>query len=199
MGLSCHDTTPRSLFEDKPQHHKPSLDWRAYSEHSQLKVKKRKGSQGSQSWGLNREKPTKREKARKTVDVQPLTLQKKTVNFFQQEHNDSSRSPPWHRITSPWGPSSAQEYQRQCTASDMRHVGQEDKTKMLGSWTSEVRNTERYLRAAKPGIRLGTRAEEGQEDWSALWIGLNSNIHLFSKPFYFLLMMGCNYMPKLMS
>lgn len=203
MGLSCHNITPRSIFEAKPQHHEPSLDWRAYSEDSQLEVMKSKGSQGSQSWGLNREKPTKREKDRKTVDIQLLTLQKKTesANFLstgaQWQLKETSVSK--NCITHPWDPSSALEYQRQCTVSDMRHVGWKDRSRMLGSWTSEVRNTKRYLRAAKPGIRLGTRAEEWKEDWSPLWMGLNSNIHLFKKPFYFLLMMRCSYMPKLIS
>lgn len=196
MGLSCHNTTPRSIFEAKPHHHKPSLDWKAYSEDSQLEVMKSKGSQESQCWGLNGEKPTKREKGRKTVDVQPFTLKIKllSANFLStgaqwQLEETSIRK---NHITHLWGSSSGQEYQRECTASDMLDKKIGDRSRKLGSWTSKVR-------AAKPGIRLRTRAEEWQEDWSALRMGLNSNIHLFRKPFYFLLIMGCNYIPKLIS
>lgn len=60
-----------------------------------------------------------------------------------------------NHITGPWGASSAQK-QSHCTGSDMR----QERSRMLGSWTSEVRNTERSLRAAKTGKKLGTRAEE---------------------------------------
>jgi len=47
MDLPCHNTTPSSTSEAKPQHHKPRLDWRAHSEDSQLEAMRSKGSQES--------------------------------------------------------------------------------------------------------------------------------------------------------
>lgn len=46
-------------------------------------------------------------------------------------------------ITDPRGPSSAQESSRYCTARDMRHAGQEDRSRVVGAWTSEVGNAGR--------------------------------------------------------
>lgn len=79
----------------------------------------------------------------------------------------------------------------------MRHVGQEDRSRGLGSRTSEVRNTERYLRAAKPGIRLGTRAEEWQKDWSGFMDGVKFQHSFILKAFLFLFDDGMQLLPKL--
>lgn len=199
IGLSCHNTTPRRIFEAKPHHHKPSLDWRAYSEDSQLEVMKSKGSQGSQSWGLNREKPTKREKGRKTADIQPFTPKRKllSASFLSTEAQWQlyETSMNKNHITHPWGPSSAQEFQRQCTASDMRHVGREGKSRMLESWTSKVRNTE----SSKARKKTGDQSWGMARGLECFMDGVKFQHPFILKAFFFPLIRECNSMPKLIS